>query len=344
MIDLRSDTVTKPTPGMRRAMAEAEVGDDVYGEDPTVNRLQERAAELLGFEAALFVPSGTMGNQVAIAVHTRPGQEVILEAQSHIYNVEMATLARFSGVQPRPLPGQRGVLTADQVRAAIRPNLYYLAPTGLVCLENTHNAAGGTIFPLAVAREVLAVAHAHGIPVHLDGARIFNAAVALGRPVSELVRGFDSVMFCLSKGLGAPVGSVLCGSREFIEEARRVRKALGGGMRQAGILAAAGLYALTHHIDRLAEDHANARLLAEGLAQIPCLSVTPPETNIVLVEIVRGPTAPELAERLKRRGVLVAPAGAGTEPRKLRLVTHLDVSRQDILRTIDLFWEELRGV
>jgi threonine aldolase len=344
MIDLRSDTVTKPTPAMRRVMAEAEVGDDVYGEDPTVNRLQEKAAEITGTEAALFVPSGTMGNQVAIAVHTRPGQEVIVEATSHIYNVEMATMARFSGVQPRVVFGERGVFSAEQVRQAIRPKLYYLAQTGLVCLENTHNAAGGRIWPLSVAREILEIAHAHGIPVHLDGARIFNASVATGIPVSELVRGFDSVMFCLSKGLGCPVGSLLCGSREFIEEARRVRKALGGGMRQAGILAAAGLYALEHHVERLAEDHENARILAQGLSEIPCLSVTPPETNIVLVEILRGPTAAELAERLKRRGVLVAPAGAGTEARKLRLVTHLDVSREDILRTIDLFWEELRGI
>jgi threonine aldolase len=325
-------------------MAEAEVGDDVYGEDPTVNRLQEKAAEITGTEAALFVPSGTMGNQVAIAVHTRPGQEVIVEATSHIYNVEMATMARFSGVQPRVVFGERGVFSAEQVRHAIRPKLYYLAQTGLVCLENTHNAAGGRIWPLSVAREILEVAHAHGIPVHLDGARIFNASVATGIPVSELVRGFDSVMFCLSKGLGCPVGSLLCGSREFIEEARRVRKALGGGMRQAGILAAAGLYALEHHVERLAEDHENARILAQGLSEIPCLSVTPPETNIVMVEILRGPTAAELAERLKRRGVLVAPAGAGTEARKLRLVTHLDVSRTDILRTIDLFWEELRGI
>jgi threonine aldolase len=344
MIDLRSDTVTKPTPAMRRVMAEAEVGDDVYEEDPTVNRLQEKAAEITGTEAALFVPSGTMGNQVAIAVHTRPGQEVIVEATSHIYNVEMATMARFSGVQPRVVFGERGVFSAEQVRHAIRPKLYYLAQTGLVCLENTHNAAGGRIWPLSVAREILEVAHAQGIPVHLDGARIFNASVATGIPVSELVRGFDSVMFCLSKGLGCPVGSLLCGSREFIEEARRVRKALGGGMRQAGILAAAGLYALEHHVERLAEDHENARILAQGLSEIPCLSVTPPETNIVMVEILRGPTAAELAERLKRRGVLVAPAGAGTEARKLRLVTHLDVSREDILRTIDLFWEELRGI
>ncbi|MBC7317968.1 low-specificity L-threonine aldolase [Candidatus Bipolaricaulota bacterium] len=344
MIDLRSDTVTKPTPEMRRAMAQAEVGDDVYGEDPTVNRLQEKAAEITGMEAALFVPSGTMGNQVAIAVHTRPGQEVIVEAQSHIYNVEMATMARFSGVQPRVIFGERGIFTAEQVRNAIRPKLYYLAHTGLVCLENTHNAVGGRIWPLSGAREILEVAHAHGIPVHLDGARIFNVSVATGIPVAELVRGFDSVMFCLSKGLGCPVGSVLCGSREFIEEARRVRKALGGGMRQAGVLAAAGLYALEHHVPRLAEDHENAKILAEGLSQIPCLSVWPPETNIVVVEILRGPTAQELAARLKRKGVLVAPAGAGTEARKLRLVTHLDVSREDILRTIDLFWEELRGL
>ena len=344
MIDLRSDTVTKPTPAMRMAMAHAEVGDDVYGEDPTVRRLEERAAEITGMEAALFVPSGTMGNQVAVAVHTQPGQEVIVEAQSHIYNVEMATMARFSGVQPRVLFGQDGIFTADQVRLALRPNLYYLAQTGLVCLENTHNAAGGRIWPLPVAREILAVARAQGIPVHLDGARIFNASVATGIPVSELVRGFDSVMFCLSKGLGCPVGSLLCGGREFIAQARRVRKAMGGGMRQAGILAAAGLYALDHHVERLAEDHEHARLLARGLAEIPGLSVTPPETNIVMVEILAGPTAAELAARLRRRGVLVAPAGAGTEARKLRLVTHLDVSREDILRTIELFWEELRGL
>ncbi len=343
VIDLRSDTVTLPTAGMRAAMAAAEVGDDVYGEDPTVRRLEERAAELMGTEAALFVPSGTMGNQVAIAVHTRPGQEVIVEAYSHIYNVEMATMARFSGVQPRVLAGERGVFTAEQVAAAIRPPLYYLAQTGLVCLENTHNAMGGRIWPLSEARAILEVAHGRGLPVHLDGARIFNAAVALGIPAAELVRGFDSVMFCLSKGLGCPVGSMLCGSREFIAEARRVRKALGGGMRQVGILAAAGLYALNHHIDRLAEDHENARLLAQGLAQIDGLSVWPPETNIVIFEIVRGPTAAELCQRLKQRGVLAAPAGAGTSPRQIRMVTHLNVARADVLRTVDLVAEELRA-
>lgn len=343
MIDLRSDTVTLPTPAMRAAMAAAEVGDDVYGEDPTVRALEERAADLLGTEGALFVPSGTMGNQVAIACHTHPGQEVIVEAGSHIYNVELGTMARFSGVQPRVLVGERGVFTADQVAAAIRPDLYYLAPTGLVCLENTHNAAGGRVWPLAAAREVLARARARGIAVHLDGARVFNAAVATGTPVRELARGFDSVMFCLSKGLGCPVGSVLCGSRPFVAAARRVRKALGGGMRQAGILAAAGLYALDHHVDRLAEDHLHARLLAAGLATLPGLSVLPPETNIVLVTIEAGPDAEALCARLRARGVLASPAGAGTSARQVRMVTHLGISRADVERTVDLVREELRA-
>jgi len=343
MIDLRSDTVTLPTAGMRAAMAAAEVGDDVYGEDPTVRRLEERAADLLGTEASLFMPSGTMANQTAIACHTRPGQEVIVEAGSHIYNVELGTMARFSGVQPRVIPGARGVFTVEQVASAIRPNLYYLAPTGLVCLENTHNAAGGRIWPLDEARRVLAVAHARGIPVHLDGARIFNAAAATGTPVRDLVAGFDSAMFCLSKGLGCPVGSVLCGSREFVAAARRVRKAFGGGMRQAGILAAAGLYALDHHVDRLAVDHTHARLLADGLASLPGLSVLPPETNIVLFEIATGPDAETLCARLRVHGVLASPASAGTSPRGVRMVTHLGVSRADVARTVDRVREELRA-
>lgn len=344
MIDLRSDTVTLPTEAMRQAMAVAEVGDDVYGEDPTVRRLEERAAELLGTEAALFMPSGTMANQVAMACHTRPGQEVIVEAGSHIYNVELGTMSRFSGVQPRVLVGERGVFTAPQVAAAIRPDLYYLAPTGLVCLENTHNAAGGRIWPLAGAREIVELAHARGIPVHLDGARIFNAAVAMGIPVRELASGFDSVMFCLSKGLGCPVGSVLCGSRDFIAAARRVRKALGGGMRQAGILAAAGLYALEHHVDRLAEDHLHARLLADGLASLPALRVVPPETNIVLFTIQRGPDAAALCARLRAQGVLASPAEAGASPRQVRMVTHLGISRMDVERTVALVAEELRAM
>lgn len=376
MIDLRSDTVTVPTEGMRAAMARARVGDDVYGEDPTTRELEERAAELVGMEAALFVPSGTMGNQIAIACHTRPGQEVIVEAGSHIYNVELGTMARFSGVQPRVIPGERGIFTAPQVAAALRPipmhfprspvggggdssappprpspiqgegesrDVYWLAPTGLVCLENTHNAAGGRIWPLSGAREILELAHSRGIPVHLDGARILNAAVATGRPAWELVRGFDSVMFCLSKGLGCPVGSLLCGPREFITEARRVRKALGGGMRQTGILAAAGLYALEHHIERLAEDHEHARLLAAGLSGIPGLSVWPPDTNIVVFEIAQGPSAQELCARLRAKGVLASPAAAGTDPRRIRMVTHLGISRKDVLRTVDLVAEELRA-
>ncbi len=334
MIDLRSDTVTVPTPEMRAAMAKAEVGDDVYGEDPTTRELEEKAAELLGMEAALFVSSGTMGNQVAIAVHTRPGQEVIVEESSHIYNVEMATMARFSGVQPRVIRGERGVFTAHQVETAIRPDLYYLAPTGLVCLENTHNAAGGRVWPLAGAREILELAHSRGIPVHLDGARILNAQIATGIPARELVSGFDSLMFCLSKGLGAPVGSLVAGSREFIAEARRMRKALGGGMRQTGILAAAGLYALEHHIDRLEEDHENARLLAQGLAEIEGISVTEPETNIVVFEITSGPSAPELCCELRELGVLASPARTGTDPRRIRMVTHLGISRDDIRRAI----------
>lgn len=340
MIDLRSDTVTLPTAEMRQAMALAEVGDDVYGEDPTVRRLEARAAELLGTEAALFVPSGTMGNQIAIACHTRPGQEVIVEAESHIYNVELATMARFSGVQPRVLVGERGIFTVPEVASAIRPDIYYLAPTGLICLENSHNGAGGRVWPLAGAREILALAHSRGIPVHLDGARIFNAAVATGIPACELAAGFDSVMFCLSKGLGCPVGSLLGGPRAFIAAARRTRKALGGGMRQAGILAAAGLYALDHHVDRLAEDHAHARLLATGLSEIEGLSVWPPETNIVIFEIERGPDAVALCRGLAARGVLASPAGAGTSPHCVRMVTHLGISRLDIERTLDLVaWE-----
>ncbi|MGC9529872.1 MAG: low-specificity L-threonine aldolase [Candidatus Bipolaricaulaceae bacterium] len=343
LIDLRSDTVTRPTQGMRKAMAAARVGDDVYGEDPTTSELEERAAELMGKEAALFVPSGTMANQIAIACHTRPGQEAIVEAASHIYNVEMATMARFSGVQPRAVVGSRGVFTAEQVQAALRPDLYYLAPTGLVCLENTHNAAGGRVWPLPEARAILELAGSRGVPVHLDGARIFNAQAATGVPARELAAGFDSVMFCLSKGLGCPVGSLLCGSTEFIQQARRVRKAMGGGMRQTGILAAAGLYALDHHVDRLVEDHEHARLLAAGLGELDALSVWPPESNIVVFEIRHGPTAGELCSRLRNRGVLASPAAAGTSPTKIRMVTHLDIARADVLKTVDLLRGELRA-
>jgi threonine aldolase len=326
MIDLRSDTVTKPTLGMRRAMAEAEVGDDVFGEDPTVNRLQARAAEIFGREAALFVPSGTMGNQIALKVHTQPGDEVILEEASHIFNSEMAMMAAFSGVIPRPIPGERGFLRWEQIESAIRPKVYYYAQTRLICLENTHNFKGGGVYPLEWAREIIEKAHERGLAVHLDGARVFNAAVATGRSVKELTEGFDSVMFCLSKGLGAPVGSMLVGSSGFIERAHRVRKMLGGGMRQVGVLAAAGLYALEHHIERLAEDHENAQILAQALTEIPEVRLEPVETNIIIFELTKTP-AEKLITALKKRNILALAIG----PRRVRLVTHLDVSRADVL-------------
>src|SRR5512146_2927196 len=285
-IDLRSDTVTKPTAEMRRAMAEAEVGDDVYGEDPTINHLEARAAEIFGREAAIFVPSGTMGNSIAVKIHTRPGQEVICEERSHVLNYEMAMMAHFSGCLARPIPAEDGILIWAQIQRKISPSIYYYAQTGLVSLENTHNMAGGTVYPQEVADEICDRAHEAGLPVHLDGARVFNAAVALGRPVAEITKKFDSVMFCLSKGLGAPVGSMLVGSRSFIDMARVYRKSLGGGMRQAGILAAAGLIALEKHPARLKQDHDNAKYLAEGLSQIAGIKIDPKKvaTNILVFD------------------------------------------------------------
>ncbi|TNF46737.1 low specificity L-threonine aldolase, partial [bacterium] len=297
MVDLRSDTVTKPTPRMRRAMAEAEVGDDVYGEDPTIRRLEETAAEMLKMEAAIYLPTGTMGNQVALHVHCRPGREVVVEARSHIMNYEMAAMAALSGLLPNPVYTNDGIMTAEQVEAAFRPDIYYLARTGLVTLENTHNMAGGRVMPLDRVREIREVAHRAGIPMHLDGARIFNAAASLGVPVQEAVDGFDSVMFCLSKGLGAPVGSMLCASKEFIVEARRVRKMFGGGMRQAGVIAAAGLVALEDLVDRVSEDHVTARKLAEGMAGIPGIEVPVyPESNILMCRITDQWSSKDLPE------------------------------------------------
>ncbi|HYY70455.1 MAG TPA: low specificity L-threonine aldolase [Terriglobales bacterium] len=325
-VDLRSDTVTRPTAEMRRAMAEAEVGDDVYGEDPTVNRLEQRAAEIFGREAAIFVPSGTMGNQIAIRQHTHHGQEVICEERSHIFNYEMATMAAFSGCLARAIYGEDGVLTWSEVKKRIAPKIYSRAPTGLVSLENTHNMTGGTVYPPEIADEICDGAHDAGLPVHLDGARIFNAAVALGKTVAEITRKFDSVMFCLSKGLGAPVGSLLLGSGEFIVRARACRKMLGGGMRQAGILAAAGLIALEKMPKRLAEDHANARFLAEGLALVPGIKLDPSRvrTNIVVFDISgTAMTSAELSRRLAERSVLMN----GISPERMRLVTHMDVDR-----------------
>ncbi len=341
VVDLRSDTVTRPTPEMRRAMAEAEVGDDVYGEDPTVNRLEQRAAAIFGREAAIFVPSGTMGNQIAIKLHTHHGQEVICEERAHIFNYELAMMSAFSGCVARPIYGEDGILTWAEVKKRIAPKIYYRAQTGLVSLENTHNMAGGTVYPPELAGETCDGARDAGLPVHLDGARIFNAAVALGKPVAEITRKFDSVMFCLSKGLGAPVGSLLLGSREFIARARACRKMLGGGMRQAGILAAAGLIALEKMPARLAEDHANARFLALGLASVPGIKLDPERvhTNIVVFDISStGMTSAELSHRLAERNVLMN----GINPEQMRLVTHMDVDRTACARALEAINEICR--
>lgn len=339
-IDLRSDTVTKPTAAMRQAMAVAEVGDDVYGEDPTVNRLEREAAEIFGKEAAIFVPTGTMGNQIAIRLHTQHGQEVICESRAHVLDWEMATMAAFSGCVPRTIAAERGILTWELVRKAIGPKLYFRAQTGLICVENTHNMAGGTVTPLANLREIWAGAHEAGLPVHLDGARIFNAAVALGVSVAALSSGFDTVMFCLSKGLGAPVGSMLVGSRAAMERARIFRKALGGGMRQAGVLAAAGLIALHEMPRRLAEDHANARLLAETVAAHSSaeIDMDAVQTNILIFSLRRG-DAVSFVAGLKQKGILASAIG----PDAVRFVTHYDVDRAACERAAAIVAEELRA-
>lgn len=342
IIDLRSDTVTRPTSAMREAMAAAEVGDDVYGEDPTVNKLEREAAEVFGKEAAMFVPTGTMGNQIAIRLHTQHGQEVICESRAHVLDWEMATMAAFSGCIPRTVAAQRGTLTWELVRQAISPKLYYRAQTGLICIENTHNMAGGTVTPLPNLHEIWDGAHEAGLPVHLDGARIFNAATALGTSVAALSAGFDTVMFCLSKGLGAPVGSMLVGTRNAMERARVFRKALGGGMRQAGVLAAAGLIALHEMPARLHEDHANARLLAEALAAHSnvAIDLDSVQTNIVVFTLRNGGDASAFSAALKQKGVLVSAIG----PHALRLVTHLDAGRGACERAAAILSEQLKQV
>jgi threonine aldolase len=325
VIDLRSDTVTRPTKAMRSAMATAEVGDDVYGEDPTVNLLEASAANIFGREAALFVPTGTMGNQIAIRLHTQPGQEVICESRAHIVDWEMAMVATFSGCQLRTVAADRGIVTWKHIEPMIKRASSNHAPTGLISLENSHNMAGGTVTPLEIFGEIWNGAHELGIPLHLDGARIFNASVALKTSVAVLTSGFNSVMFCLSKGLCAPVGSMLVGNRKLIERARMVRKALGGGMRQAGVLAAAGLIALEEMPKRLAEDHANARLLAEqihGLPQVD-LDLATVQTNIVIFAVKQEGGAATLVARLKERGVRCSVVGRNS----VRFVTHHDVDR-----------------
>jgi threonine aldolase len=329
IVDLRSDTVTRPSAAMRRAMAEAEVGDDVYGEDPTVNRLQERAAEIFGREAALFVPSGSMGNLIAIKVWTQPSNEVICEQRGHINQYELASMSAIAGCMPRTTPAPDGILTWDLIEPLIRPKTYYYSQTGLVSLENTHNMHGGTVYPPAVTEDVCEHAHAAGLRVHLDGARIFNAAVALGKTVADITRDCDSVMFCLSKGLGAPVGSMLVGSNEFIQKAHIARKMLGGGMRQVGVLAAAGLIALEESPKHLHRDHENAKFLAEGLAKIKGISLDAGKvaTNIVIFDVrATGRTAAEICSELGKRKILSGP----TDKYSIRMVTHCDVNRAGI--------------
>lgn len=338
MIDLFSDTKTRPTPEMRKAIYEAEVGDDHFGEDPTVAALSAYGAELLGFEAALFLPSATMGNQIAIKVHTRPGDSILCHEFCHINLYEGGTPAFLSGVMVDSLPGDRGVFSGAQVRVKIRPTGPYFPPTSLVCIENTHNYCGGTIWTEAELTDVATAARESKLALHLDGSRLFNAAVKLGVEASTLTAPFDSVTLCLSKGLGAPAGALLFGSRDFVEAARRWKHSLGGAMRQSGIIAAGGLHALNHHIPRLADDHARAEKLAAGIAEIPGLKLDPwPETNLVFIDASESPySADELRARLKAAGVLCSGSGA-----RLRFVTHLDISDADIETTLTVLRELL---
>ncbi len=336
LIDLRSDTVTKPTPAMRKAMVEAEVGDDVFAEDPTVNALQEKVAHLLGKEAALFVPSGTMANQLAIKSHTQPGDEVIIEASSHPYNFEGGAGAALSSIQFNCLKGVRGILEASQIEEAIRPADHHFAVTRLVCLENTHNRGGGSIYPLEKMAEIYRSARSKGLLLHLDGARLWNASVATGIKPHEYAQWADTVSVCLSKGLGAPIGSLVASSKTFIDRVHRFRKMFGGGMRQVGIIAAAGIYALDHHLERLKEDHQNARRLAVVLKEFKGISIEPKyvETNIVIFDVTdTGMTGAQVAEVMKKEGVLIHALGKT----QIRLVTHLDVTSEDIEMALKAF-------
>ncbi len=334
MVDLRSDTVTRPTPAMLEALVAAEVGDDVLGDDPTVNRLQDRCAALAGKEAALFVPSGTMGNQIAIRCWTEPGDEVLMEASAHPFHYETAGAAAISGVQVHTVPGERGQLEVADVAAAIRPDAPWYARTSLLTLENTSNRGGGSVYPQERLDALTALAHERGLRVHLDGARVFNAVVASGTSLGRMARGMDSVTFCLSKGLGAPVGSVLCGPAGMIHKATRVRKLLGGAMRQAGYLAACGLYALDHNVDRLADDHVRARALYEGLSELG-YTCREPETNMLYVD---HPDAAGAMASLAERGV----ACIAVSPTSLRLVVHLDIDDAGVEAALAAF-AALRG-
>jgi len=335
-IDLRSDTVTKPTPAMREAMARAEVGDDVYGEDPTVNRLEERVAGLLGKEAALFVPSGTMGNQIALRALTHHGDVVLATPGCHILRYESGAAAAHSGLQIETVGGE-GTPSPDELRAAVHPSEYHFAPTSVLALENTHNAAGGRVIPLACVKALAEVARERGLRLHLDGARLWNAAAASAIPETEWAAPFDMVSVCLSKGLGAPVGSLVCGERALVQRARRLRKMLGGGMRQAGILAAAGLFALEHHRMRLVDDHAHAARLADGLAAAGLPPLAAPETNIVLFRV---PDTMGFLRETRARGVLWNPVREGV----FRAVTHLDVSAADVDAAVAIASEAVRAL
>ena len=335
-IDLRSDTVTKPTPAMRKAMAEAEVGDDVFGEDPTVNALQEKVADILGKEASIFVPSGTMANQLAIKSHTQPGDEVIIEATAHTYNFEGGASAALSGIQFYCLRGSRGILEASQIEEAIRPDDHHFPVTRLICLENTHNRGGGSIYPIENISQISRFAKSKGLLLHLDGARLWNASVASGIKPREYARWADSVSVCLSKGLGAPIGSLVAGTKTFIDRVHRFRKMFGGGMRQAGIIAAAGIYALDHHIDRLKEDHQHAKRLALGLKEIKGVSIEPEEveTNILIFDVAETKMTPtQIRDEMKKEGILIHAVGKT----QIRLVTHLDVSKEDIEAALKAF-------
>jgi threonine aldolase len=337
IVDLRSDTLTLPTPEMREAMAKAEVGDDVWEEDPTVRRLEALAAERVGKHSGLFVTSGTQGNLISVLAQTRPGQEVVLDVDSHIFNYEVAGTSVIGGVQMRPVKTERGFLTPAQVQEALRPANIHVPPTGLVCVENTHNRHGGTCCTPEEIAAVAGVAQGASVPVHLDGARLFNAAVALKRDVRDFTRHVDSVTFCLSKGLGAPVGSVVCGRPDFVTRARRFRKMLGGGMRQAGVIAAAGIVALERMVDRLADDHANARTLAEGLSRLPGISIdlASVQTNIVILRVARPGGADALVQACQARKVKVHAIG----PNAIRCVTHKDVDAEDVKRALEAFTE-----
>jgi threonine aldolase len=341
IIDLRSDTVTKPTPAMRAAMAAAEVGDDVYAEDPTINALEDKVAAYLGKESALYVPSGSMSNQVAVKTHTSPGDELICEEFCHIYNWEAGGPAFLSGVTCRTVRAEYGILDLEQLRDKIRPVNDHMVRTRLVCLENTHNRGGGRIFPLDQVKAISAWARSHNLLMHLDGARLWNAIVATGVAANEWGKHFDTISVCFSKGLGAPVGSALAGPKEFINKARRYRKIFGGAMRQAGVLAAACIYAMDHHIERLAEDHRNAQVIAEAIADVPGLKLVPPDihTNLVWFEIdPELGSAKDIFNRLKERGVLVGNGGEQV----LRVCTHLDISAADAERAADIIRKTLR--